>query len=541
MSDKVIETTGLTVYYGKQRGIKDVNLTVEQGEAFGFLGPNGAGKTTTQRVLLDVIRPTAGRAAIFGLDSQAQGVQLRRRVGYLPGELALYKDMRIDRFFEMYEFLRGANGAKGYWRELAGRLDLDVGRKIAKLSRGNKQKVGVVAAFMNRPDLLILDEPTGGLDPLVQQTVMEMVREVKADGRTVFFSSHILPEVQAVCDRVGIIRQGELIATQGIEELIAARLNRLTMVFDDIPPAATFMGVSRTGPASSQSYTPKALPSPPEITAVEATGQNGTVKITFNAFNSRDGQASTIAVSPGTFSTSVPAGGASGVTGTVTGLTNGQAYNLTLAARTTMGTANSSPSASVTPYGPIPAPTVSIRKTVPTTSAWSVSASGNGRPITVQIRLDSGQNNQDQSTTMQGSWTGTSDVGWAPASESISVSIVDSAGRPTPSGSAGPVASDRKANPIVIVSHGAIGCGSYPTRYCTYLTLSGFNSSSAVHCQVGGVTLNGWEANWTVGPDGNRGADTWGVVLGTNTPSPLYDLTGSAISDGAHTDICTQR
>lgn len=271
MSDKVIETTGLTVYYGKQRGIKDVNLTVEQGEAFGFLGPNGAGKTTTQRVLLDVIRPTAGRAAIFGLDSQAQGVQLRRRVGYLPGELALYKDMRTDRFLEMYEFLRGANGAKGYWRELAGRLDLDVGRKIAKLSRGNKQKVGVVAAFMNRPDLLILDEPTGGLDPLVQQTVMEMVREVKADGRTVFFSSHILPEVQAVCDRVGIIRQGELIATQGIEELIAARLNRLTMVFDDIPPAATFdlPGVSETA-RTERSITLEVRENLPQVLAAAA-------------------------------------------------------------------------------------------------------------------------------------------------------------------------------------------------------------------------------------------------------------------------------
>ncbi len=248
MSEKVIETTGLTFYYGRQRGIKDVNLTVEKGEAFGFLGPNGAGKTTTQRVLLDVIRPTAGRATIFGLDSHTQGVELRRRVGYLPGELALYKDMKTDRFFEMFEYLRGANGAKGYWRELADRLDLDTGRKIGKLSRGNKQKVGVVAAFMNRPDLLILDEPTGGLDPLVQQTVMDMVREVKADGRTIFFSSHILPEVQAVCDRVGIIRQGELVATQRVEELIAARLNRLTMIFTDLPPAGTFdlPGVTET-------------------------------------------------------------------------------------------------------------------------------------------------------------------------------------------------------------------------------------------------------------------------------------------------------
>ncbi len=240
MSEIVIETHNLTVFYGRHRGIKDVNLAVEKGEVFGFLGPNGAGKTTTQRVLLDVIRPTTGRAAIFGLDCRKQGVELRKRVGYLPGELALYKDMRASEFFAMYEYLRGENGAKGYWRTLAERLDLDTSRKIGNFSRGNKQKVGVVAAFMNRPDLLILDEPTGGLDPLVQQTVMEMVREVKADGRTVFFSSHILPEVQAVCDRVAIIREGELVATQRIEELIAQRVNRISLIFTTLPPAGVF-------------------------------------------------------------------------------------------------------------------------------------------------------------------------------------------------------------------------------------------------------------------------------------------------------------
>jgi ABC-2 type transport system ATP-binding protein len=240
MSDKIIETHDLTIYYGKYRGVKNVNLSVERGEAFGFLGPNGAGKTTTQRVLLDVIRPTSGRATVFGMDCRKQGVELRKRVGYLPGELALYKDMKADQFFRMYEYLRGENGSKGYWRELARQLDLDVSRKISNFSRGNKQKVGIVAAFMSKPDLLILDEPTSGLDPLVQQTVMEMVREVKADGRTVFFSSHILPEVQAVCDRVGIIREGQLVATQRVEELIAARLNRMTLIFADLPPVGAF-------------------------------------------------------------------------------------------------------------------------------------------------------------------------------------------------------------------------------------------------------------------------------------------------------------
>ena len=240
MSENVIETRALTVYYGKHRGILDVDLTVEKGEVFGFLGPNGAGKTTTQRVLLDVFSPTSGSASIFGLDCQKQGVELRKRVGYLPGELALYANTKASEFFQMYEYLRGEKGSKGYWRELAHRLDLDTSRKIRQFSRGNKQKVGVVAAFMSRPDLLILDEPTGGLDPLVQQTVLEMVREVKADGRTVFFSSHILSEVQAVCDRVGIIREGQIVALQKVEDLMAARLNRITMIFESLPPAGIF-------------------------------------------------------------------------------------------------------------------------------------------------------------------------------------------------------------------------------------------------------------------------------------------------------------
>lgn len=236
----VIETKDLTVYYGKHRGIKDVNLTIEKGEVFGFLGPNGAGKTTTQRVLLDVFPPTSGKASVFGLDCQKDGVELRKRIGYLPGELALYANMKASEFFKMYGYLRGKNGSKYYWKELAERLDLDTSRKISQFSRGNKQKVGVVAALMSKPDLLILDEPTGGLDPLVQKTVLEMVREAKAEGRTVFFSSHILSEVQAVCDRVGIIRDGQLVATQRVENLFAQRINRMTLIFDGPPPGGIF-------------------------------------------------------------------------------------------------------------------------------------------------------------------------------------------------------------------------------------------------------------------------------------------------------------
>lgn len=240
MGENVIETQDLTVYYGRYRGIVDVNLTVEKGEVYGFLGPNGAGKTTTQRVLLDVFPPTQGRASIFGMDCQEQGVEMRKRIGYLPGELALYTNMKASQFFKMYEYLRGENGSKDYWRELAERLDLDTTRKISQFSRGNKQKVGVVAAFMSRAELLILDEPTGGLDPLMQRIVLDLVREAKGEGRTVFFSSHILSEVQAVCDRVGIIREGKLVASQRVEDMFAQRMNRITMIFDGLPPVGTF-------------------------------------------------------------------------------------------------------------------------------------------------------------------------------------------------------------------------------------------------------------------------------------------------------------
>ncbi len=240
MPDYVIETKGLTVTYGRHRGIVEVDLRVREGEIFGFLGPNGAGKTTTQRVLLDIIRPTAGEARLFGLDCRRQGVEARRRVGYLPGELALHGSMRVSQFFAMHASLHGGAASSDRWRTLAERLELDPGRRIRQLSRGNKQKVGVVAAFMHQPDLLILDEPTSGLDPLMQQTVMELVREANAAGATVFFSSHILSEVQAVCDRVGIIRDGALVATERVEEMTHQQFKRMRLSFAAPPPADAF-------------------------------------------------------------------------------------------------------------------------------------------------------------------------------------------------------------------------------------------------------------------------------------------------------------
>ena len=249
MTNHVIETHDLTVQYGKRRGIKNINLSVEQGEVFGFLGPNGAGKTTTQRVLMDVIHPTSGRAAIFGRDSQKEGVSIRKRVSYLPGELNLYPNMKAEDFLNMLASLQDARIDNAYRQQLYGRLDLDPSRNMKEYSRGNKQKIGIIAAFMGKPNLLILDEPTSGLDPLVQQTVMELVREVKQDGRTVFFSSHILPEVQAVCDRVGIIRDGELIQTASVEALTKQSFKRLNLTFQNMPPVDAFVreGVTEIG------------------------------------------------------------------------------------------------------------------------------------------------------------------------------------------------------------------------------------------------------------------------------------------------------
>jgi ABC-2 type transport system ATP-binding protein len=236
----MITTNALTVYYGRHRGIDDLDMTVEPGEVYGFLGPNGAGKTTTLRVLLDIIRPCSGTATVFGLDCQKEGVAIRRRVGYLPGELSLYPQLRADQYLKMVNAVRGHTADPAYISDLCDHLNLDATRRMRTYSRGNKQKVGLVAAFMGKPDLLLLDEPTSGLDPLIQQSVLDLVRQARADGRTVVLSSHQLSEVQAVCDRVGIIRDGRLVATDRVEDLIEDQLHRLTMRFERMPPVGVF-------------------------------------------------------------------------------------------------------------------------------------------------------------------------------------------------------------------------------------------------------------------------------------------------------------
>ena len=214
----VIRTERLTKLYGANRGVLELDLSVDEGEIFGFLGPNGAGKTTTMRILLDLIRPTSGRAEVFGMDTMRDARAIHRRVGYLPGEFDLYERLSgADTIRYFANLRRGVD--ERYVNELVERLELDPGRKFGEYSKGNKQKVGLVVALQHRPDLLILDEPTAGLDPLVQHTVFELLREATAEGRTVFLSSHIIAEVDRTCDRVAIIRDGRLVQVDRIEAI----------------------------------------------------------------------------------------------------------------------------------------------------------------------------------------------------------------------------------------------------------------------------------------------------------------------------------
>jgi ABC-2 type transport system ATP-binding protein len=235
----VIALEKLTKSYGTNRGIIDVDLVVEEGEIFGFLGPNGAGKTTTIRTLLDLIRPTSGRALVFGIESSADPVAIHRRVGYIPGEFTLYDRLTGKQTLEYFANLRGGVD-RAYQASLIERFDLDPSRRFREYSKGNKQKVGVVIALQHRPEMLVLDEPTSGLDPLVQQTFFSTLRETVADGATVFLSSHILSEVEKSCDRVAIIREGRLAKVDTVEALRDLAHHQVELRFSGPVPAAEF-------------------------------------------------------------------------------------------------------------------------------------------------------------------------------------------------------------------------------------------------------------------------------------------------------------
>lgn len=246
----VIEVEGLTKRYGRQIGVEDLTFHVEAGEVFGYLGPNGAGKTTTIRTLMDLIRPTRGVATVLGLDSRRDSVAVKRRVGYLPGELALYDDLTGDHLLRAFANLR--DGVRwDHVSALAQRLDADLHRRIRDLSTGNRRKIGLIQALMHRPELLLLDEPTAGLDPLVQHELYRILEEVRAEGATVFLSSHNLHEVERICDRVAIIREGRLVTIEDVGDLLARSFRELEIHFAGPVSPATFAGLPGVREVSS--------------------------------------------------------------------------------------------------------------------------------------------------------------------------------------------------------------------------------------------------------------------------------------------------
>jgi ABC-2 type transport system ATP-binding protein len=227
----VVETEGLTKYYGRTKGIEDLSLSIEEGEIFGYLGPNGAGKTTTIRLLLNLIFPTRGKAKIFGKSVVKDGVEIRSRVGYIPGEVSLYEKMTGEEIISYFAGIRGQKPLR--FKELQERFDFNPKTKVGELSHGNKQKLAILLAFSFDPELYLLDEPTSGLDPLMQQEFYALLKEEKEKGKTIFFSSHILPEVEKVCDRVGILKEGNLIAVEKVGNLKGKKIRHVSVVFSD--------------------------------------------------------------------------------------------------------------------------------------------------------------------------------------------------------------------------------------------------------------------------------------------------------------------
>jgi len=236
-----VDTSGLSKDFGRGRGLFDLNLRVEEGEVLGYLGPNGAGKTTTIRLLMGLIHPSSGSARIFGLDCQRQAVEVKRHVGYVPGELPQFGGLRGSEVVAYMAGLRGSVDDKRV-QEICKRFSLDLGQRFREYSRGNKQKLAILLGFMHRPRLLILDEPTGGLDPLNQQEFYDMCRDSKSHGTTIFLSSHILSEVEHISDRVGIIRAGHLVRTARLDELHDIRVHQVEVEFAGAVPLEAIRG-----------------------------------------------------------------------------------------------------------------------------------------------------------------------------------------------------------------------------------------------------------------------------------------------------------
>ncbi|WNS74904.1 ABC transporter ATP-binding protein [Bacillus sp. DTU_2020_1000418_1_SI_GHA_SEK_038] len=227
----IVELKNLTKSYKKNRGIMDISFSIEEGEIFGFIGPNGAGKSTTIRTLLNLIYPTSGSATIFGKDTIKHTHEIRQNVGYLPSEVHYYDDMKvIDLLKYSAQFHKKLNSTR--MMDLAARLDLDINRKIEDLSFGNRKKVGIVQALLHEPKLIILDEPTSGLDPLIQNHFFDLITEERDKGATIFFSSHILSEVQKMCDRVAIIKEGKLVTVETIEQLTKNKVKNIKITFE---------------------------------------------------------------------------------------------------------------------------------------------------------------------------------------------------------------------------------------------------------------------------------------------------------------------
>jgi ABC-2 type transport system ATP-binding protein len=239
--DPAILTEGLSKSYGDTLALDGLDLRVERGEIFGFLGPNGAGKTTTIRLLLDLIRPTAGRASILGMDCQRQSEAVRAVTGYLPGDVRLYAGLRGRELVDLISGLRKGKVDHDYARGLADRIELDLEKHSGSLSKGNRQKLGLLLALMSRPAVLLLDEPTSGLDPIVQRVVWDILREEANRGSTVFFSSHVMSEVDHICERVGILRAGKLVAVESVAALKGYQLRHVEVSFaNGVPPATAF-------------------------------------------------------------------------------------------------------------------------------------------------------------------------------------------------------------------------------------------------------------------------------------------------------------